>query len=140
MKRFEIIPHTADTRLFLEGTTPKEFFEVALEGLAEILSPGSCEKNRKKKMDMERYLSIFSDDITPLLIDFLSEVLTRSYLNKVVFCKVDFLVLEEKVLKAKILGVRASEITEDVKAVTYHEAEVVINKNGNFETVVVFDI
>ncbi|HBP01223.1 MAG: hypothetical protein UY41_C0012G0022 [Candidatus Moranbacteria bacterium GW2011_GWE1_49_15] len=140
MKRYEILPHTADVRLLVEGTSLEELFEAVLEGLAEILSPGSCEKNRKEKMDVERYLSIFSDDFTPLLIDFLSEVLTCGYLNKVVFCKVDFLVLEKKVLKAKIRGMRASEITEDVKAVTYHEAEVVKNKRGNFETVVVFDI
>jgi SHS2 domain-containing protein len=43
-------------------------------------------------------------------------------------------------LEATVYGRKVSGFKEDVKAVTYHEADITENEEGCLETVVVFDI
>lgn len=134
----KIIPHTADIRLKVEGSTLKELFWAACEGMTKILK-GDGEKKINKTVLTEEII-INSPYITALLIDFLSELLTKSFLNNAVFDKVEFRELTDTSLKAKIIGTKVEKFAKDIKAVTYHEANVIKNKKGNFETMIVFDI
>lgn len=138
MKNFKIIPHTADLRLKVEGSTLNELFWAACKGMAKILN-GESEKKINQSVLTEEII-INSPNITALLIDFLSELLTKSYLNNAIFDKVEFRELTETHLKAKIIGTKVEKFERDLKAVTYHEANVIKNKKGNFETMIVFDI
>ncbi|MCF7799577.1 archease [Candidatus Babeliales bacterium] len=138
MKKYEIIPHTADIKLRLEASTIQELFEIALQAMSEIISENSCTKNKDYKLT-EKF-EINSIDQTALLIDFLSQILTYSQINNVVYCKVEFEKLTNQNLIATIFGNKTDKFDEDVKAVTYHEAEIVKNKNNNFQTFIVFDI
>ncbi len=70
----------------------------------------------------------------------MSEVLTYTYEEKAIFSKVEFIKLEDKELSGIVYGENVQGFDEDIKAVTYHEAEVKKNKKGNWETIIVFDI
>lgn len=131
-----MIGHTADIRLKIEASTLPELFEVAVEGMNSIIKL----KVESSKLKVKRFLEIQSVDKTALLIDFLNEVLYQSHVNKEIYIEVKFLEFSETALKAEIYGVKIEEFDEDIKAVTYHEAEIVKNEKGNFETVIVFDI
>lgn len=137
MRSYQVLTHTADIRLKLVGSSLGDLFAAGVEGLALILKPGTC---HKVQYNEKLTISLSASDATKLLIDFLSEVLTLSYTQKALFCRTTFLQLTETKLSATLEGVSVEGFAEDVKAVTYHEADVVKNEKGDYETVVVLDI
>jgi SHS2 domain-containing protein len=138
MKKYQLLPHIADVRLQVKASTLPELFTAALEGMNELIN----KKAGKEISDftINKKIILLSADITTLLIDFLSEILTSSHKEGAVFGRVIFSKLNNKSLQAIIKGKKVGTFDEDIKAVTYHEAEVKKNKQGNWETVVVFDI
>lgn len=135
---FEILEHTADLRIKVWGKTKEELFKNALRGMTHVQKPESRIKNHKSRI--VKTIAIESADLTALLIDFLSEALTQSQINRAVFYNVKFLKFSDTSLEAKIEGIEVDEFDEDIKAVTYHEAEVKQNPEGVYETKIVFDI
>ena len=93
-----------------------------------------------KSVEVVKKINLSATDTTSLLIDFLSEALTYSQEERAVFTKVLFSDLDEKNIAAEIYGQTVDDFGEDIKAVTYHEANVVKNNRGNWETVIIFDI
>jgi len=136
MKKYTIIEHTTDIRLHLEATTLEELFSVAIEGMAEIITPGITQK----PCTHQNSLRVESFDTTTLLIDFMSEVLTQTHIDNVVYYKVTFKKLADDELEATVSGIQVDRFQKDIKAVTYHEADVKKNERSNFETTIVFDV
>ena len=138
MKRHKVLGHTADVRLWVEADSLIELFEVALEGMAGLIKDSRDEKQPSR--NVKESIDINAPDQTALLIDFLSEALTLSHNRKAVFDAVEIEKLTEQNLKGTISGYQSDGFDEDIKAVTYHEAEIRKNENGSFETVIDFDI
>jgi SHS2 domain-containing protein len=137
MRSYKLLPHTADTRLYVEADTMEELFKGALGGIAEIIKNGIVAKKVETKSKM---VKIDSLDQTSLLIDFLSEVLQYIYEEKVVYFRTKILKLGEKEMEAEIFGREEEGFDEDIKAVTYHEAEIKKNEKGYWEVTIVFDV
>ena len=137
MRSNKELGHTADVRLQVEGDTLKELFTAAVEGMAAIIKNDSCEENENH---IEESILISSLDSTKLLIDFLSAILTKSHINETIYCRAEFHELSENNVKATIYGHKVEDFDEDIKAVTYHEADIQKNEKGNFETIILFDI
>ncbi|OGI17525.1 MAG: hypothetical protein A3J63_04520 [Candidatus Moranbacteria bacterium RIFCSPHIGHO2_02_FULL_40_12b] len=144
MKKYKILPHTADVRLKIEGTTLEELFEAGLQGMNDIIKKEKVKVKNDggefKSVEVVKKINLSATDTTSLLIDFLSEALTYSQEERAVFTKVLFSDLDEKNIAAEIYGQTVDDFGEDIKAVTYHEANVVKNNRGNWETVIIFDI
>jgi SHS2 domain-containing protein len=138
MYRIEILPHTADVRFRLTADSLEEVFHAGIESLADFLYEGVC--GDAKHFDITHEIDISSIDTTTLLVDFLSDVLTQSYHDKAIFCRTDILTLSKNQLRAKIFGKKVSEFQDDIKAVTYHEAEVQKNEDGKWQTYLIIDI
>jgi len=138
VKSYAITPHTADVRLFVKAPSLEKLFAHALEGMNRILNK-EYERSLNKHT-LVREITIAACDPTSLLIDFLSEVLTLSHINKAIFYTVDRLELEGNALHAHIVGAKVDMFMEDIKAVTYHEADVRQNDKGEYGTTIVFDI
>lgn len=136
MKKFEILPHTADLRIKAFGATKEELFKNSLIGMSSFIKKSIINRNP----EIEKEIKIQSTDINNLLIDFLSEVLTLSDINQEVYFDVKFNKFSDTELEAKIFGVRVDEFDEDIKAVTYHEINIKKNKDGLLEATVVYDI
>ncbi len=136
MRTYELISHIADIRLRAEGDSLQELFIAALEGMNFIAEKGK----QKIPINTKEKIVLSSMDRTTLLIDFLSEVLTSMHINRAIYTNVAFDELTDKSLSATILGHTIESFDEDIKAVTYHEAEVIKNEEGNFEVIIVFDI
>jgi SHS2 domain-containing protein len=111
-------------------------FGDALRGLMAVLGP-----RREDDQPVRRLISIHSADLTALLIDFLSEALSLALTNLEAYDELVVVDLDEAsaVLHAELAGHRASAFEDDVKAVTYHEADLVQNGAG-WGSLVVFDI
>lgn len=138
MKSYKFLPHTSDIKLYIEGDTLEELFTSAFEGMASIMKNDFCDS--KSSGSLREDISFESIDTTTLLVEFLSDVLTLAQGEKAIFCTVDFMSLNENSLQVSIGGEKVEGFDEDIKAVTYHEAEVRKNEKGNWETVIIFDI
>ena len=133
----EQLEHTTDIRLRLEADTLEELFIAGSTALNEILMPESC---KGQECAIRHALKIRSLDTTSLLIDFLSDLLTLSYAEKVLFCKIEVQALGSRSVEAELSGCPVPAFAEDIKAVTYHEAEVHKNAAGKWQTLLVLDI
>lgn len=134
---YKFLDHTADRRMKISGTDLESLFQKGMEGLCQLLLT-ETHKNRAKRVG--RQIHISAPDTTVLLIDFLSEVLTFAHIDKAVYSEVCFDYLNSDALEAEIHGRRVSGFAEEIKAVTYHEAEVKKSKEGRWESMIIFDI
>jgi len=136
---YTILPHIADVRMHVSAATQEDLFRSALLGMSEIQRKEVC-AGQSADLILTEKVEVQSSDITTLLIDFLSEVLTLGHIRKAVFCKVEFISLTETELSAIIQGKSVEDYDEDIKAVTYHEADIIINSDQQLETIILFDI
>lgn len=137
MNSFEILPHTADVRLKVTADTLEELFRAGLNGMNAIMKP-DFDKSQSL-MNFRDSINVDSSDMNTLLIDFLSAILTLSHANKAVLHSVKFKRFEGSSLEAEVEGDTVDGFDEDIKAVTYTEAEIKKN-DGEYEVIIVFDI
>jgi SHS2 domain-containing protein len=138
MQKFDILPHIADIRLKVSADTLNGLFKAALDGMNFIMKNKFTEVNTS--CEFRSKIEIISLDVSMLLIDFLSEVLTLSHKNKACYKINGFEILDNSKITAVIEGSRVDGFDEDIKAVTYTEAEIVKNNLKQYETIIVFDI
>ena len=138
MYTIEHLSHTADIRLQLKADSREELFQAGFEAMNQIIRPGACQKPCPCVINQS--IELNSVDNTTLLIDFLSDVLTLAHEHKAVFCELIFQEMGSNHLRASIGGRPANGFEEDIKAVTYHEADVQQNADGHWETLLIFDI
>lgn len=133
---YKILEHTADVRMLVQADSLEKLFSDAVYGMMEILKPRVEDKKKKT----QRTIVLEAVDTTALLVDFLNEVLLSVHIHKEMYDEVIFETLSLHSLEATLRGFTASYFDEDIKAVTYHEAEVKETKDGNWETMIIFDI
>lgn len=138
MKLIKHESHTADVQIMVKADTLEELFAGALEGMNRILKANIPSDNTVQSERLE--IEINSSDVTTLLIDFLSEVLTVSYEKRRIYSGLKILELKDSSMKAWVYGISVESFDEDIKAVTYHLAKVKKNSSGKWQTRIVFDI
>lgn len=133
---YEIAAHTADLRLKVSGKNPEDLFREALRGMMSVLK----DDTKHLPTAARQTVAVEAADRTALLIDFLSAALSRAQIRKEVYTDVQFRHFTERALEAELIGAKVSEFDDDIKAVTYHEADVRKNERGEWETALVLDI
>lgn len=132
---FELIQHTADVRLRVAASTLEDLFRDAVRGMYAVMRGEA-----RSAKPVRRTIAVDdSADTTSLLVDFLNEVLNRAHIGRELFETVTFTRFESTSVTAELTGTAGAEFEEDVKAVTYHEAEVRF-VNGEWTTMLVFDL
>jgi SHS2 domain-containing protein len=132
---FELIPHTGDIRVRLAAASLEELFREALAAMMACLEAQADADGTV----IHHNVNIASTDRTTLLIDFLNDALALALTAREMFADVRFASFGEADLSATLLGTRAA-FGEEIKAVTYHEADVVQNADGSWSTLLVFDL
>lgn len=112
---------------------------------------------------LQEFLELRAPDATVLLIDFLSQVLTLGHIHRALFTHFDLAELagqadlaelperagpgdaepgpdRQYLLRGTVRGMPSETRQRDIKAVSYHEAEVAQGGDGLWRTTVVFDI
>lgn len=131
------LPHVADIRMKIENDSLQGLFREALLGMNTIVKEKACKDGADGNPVQ---LELEASDVTCLLVDFLSEVLSLTYTRKIMYCKVEFNAFSATQLKAQLYGKPIDTFDEEIKAVTYHEAEIILNAKNKYETMIVFDI
>lgn len=122
--------------MHVTGATLEELFRDALFGMVALADPAS----HAERQPLGREIALESGDPTALLVDFLNEALASMHTDREAYTEVTFHSLTERSLQATLEGYRAESFGEDIKAVTYHEADVHRSSVGAWETIIVFDI
>ncbi len=143
-KKYELLEHPAELRFRIYGKTLGELFINAALALAETLRQDAKEifKNPKPKTKNSK-LKAKSIDINSLLVDFLSEILAKSQINKCIYLvpkiRVSIVNSQKSKVVADLVGYPVDHFNEDIKAVTYQDLN--IQKiDGIWQTILVFDI
>lgn len=149
-KKYEILEHPAELRIRVYGETIEDLFKNAVEAMAQILKRGTTRTKRGTTRKIGG-IQIQSSDINSLLVDFLSEILAKSQINKKVY-KADLIKIRPELakgphyLEAEIIGYPIERFDEDIKAVTYEDLDIKQIANGKsrngkiWTTCLVFDI
>lgn len=132
----KILPHTADLKIKVTADTLSNLFRLALKSMNQVLLPDFIPSRQPLKMKFR----IKSPDKTSMLVDFLSEVLSLSHIHKALFVDLVIDKISDCEMSGSLKGSPVKAFEEDIKAVTYHEADVKVNKDGDWETVIIFDI
>jgi SHS2 domain-containing protein len=133
---FTLVPHTADVRVLVRAATLEALFADAVFGMYAVMRAETASATSP----VTRTIAVDdSADMTALLVDFLNEVLHRAQVAHEQFTLIDFTRFEECSLTAQLTGIAPASFEEDVKAVTYHEADV--RRDGDaWTTMLVFDL
>jgi len=134
MEKFEILPHTADLKIRVFGSSQEELFLNALLGMSESMR---AEELGEKT---EREIEVASPDLAVLLVDFLSETLYFSQVYREVYSSASFSEFSDKQIKGRLIGHKVKNFGEDIKAVTFHNLKIQQRDSGIWEAVVLFDI
>lgn len=138
MRHHRLLPHTADTRLQITADSLEELFRGALEGLSEIMKHGVTKGSSDASIVTE--VDVSSIDTTALLVDFLNNLLAKDIIEKVAFFDIVELELKNTRAVARVRGITADSFDEDIKAVTYHGAQIQQEKDGGYKVELVLDI
>jgi len=139
MKKYEILPHTADLKIKVFGETKEELFLNALLAMSECLKPDVKQKI-KKGAAIKREISIKSADLSALLVDFLSEALYLSQVNKESYNDLKINNFSDTQINGELSGFSIERFGEDIKAATYHNLDISQKDDSTWEAVILFDI
>jgi len=132
-KKFEFLPHTADFKIRVYGKNLNSLINNALSALEAFWQPKLTKKKRKIKINLE------DKDLPSLIINFLSEILSQTYIKKTIFLKFEGRILEERKIRGNVWGYEFKNLKKDIKAITYHQANLWID-NGFYTFEFIIDI
>ena len=132
---FEEIEHTADRALRIYGSDLQELLLNAAGGMNSLLDP---EYNARTRL-VEKSVALEVIDAESLLVEWLNELAYWAETESLVFHKFDLHSVSPTHLKATIYGSRAAQLEKHIKAVTYHNLEI-IKTDGGLTATIVFDV
>ncbi len=138
---FEFLDHDADIAARISGHDLAELAEAGFNAYSSALFEGKGGKGIKKK------IIIHSPSPEEMLVDFLNELNFLFSSEHLLPAETDIelinLTMGKYRLKADVkfekYNEKFHELHEEIKAVTYHQLEI-IEKDGRLETIIVFDI
>jgi SHS2 domain-containing protein len=135
---YRILDHTADLSIEVHGADPKNLFENAGMALMELLVGGTT-----PEAPTSVAISVTGQDLTDLLVRWLGEILYLFAGEDRVVTSASIRTMTAEKLEAIVEAVpfdpRSHVVRTDVKAVTYHQAQVV-ERGGRWVARVIFDV
>ncbi len=132
--RFEEVDHTADHALKIFGRNLKELFTAAAEGMTSLMvadRSGIAE-------DITKTITLEAIDSESLLVEWLSDL---AYWAEELLIFKFFRIhnITENALDASAIGGKVPAVEKHIKAVTYHNLNIVKTHQG-LEVIITFDV
>jgi len=137
---YEIIDHTADVGIRVEGSSLEELFSMAAGATFDLM----IESKRSYIPSIEVPISVEAPNVDQLMVRWLQELLfvfdtRRLVLSKFYIDSVDATHLEGKAVGMKYDSTRHHQKL-DIKAVTYHRLKVERVDDARWRAEIIFDI
>ena len=132
---FEEIEHTADLALRIRGRNLNDLLFNAACGMSTLLVANltGIPLTHYEKIEIDAY------DAESLLVNWLSELAYWAETEGIVFAWFELQNVTRTGLHATVQGGRVPDLKKHIKAVTYHNLEIIETTNG-LEATVVFDV
>jgi SHS2 domain-containing protein len=138
MRSYQTFNHTADLGLIIKGETEEDLYANAAIAVFDIITD-----LRRVEPRETRRIAVDGGSPTDLLINFLREILYLYNGEHWLLKGIRILEFSEKALEAEACGEplveRKHKIYKEIKAVTYHQAEV-CKTCGGWTAKVIFDV
>ena len=132
---FEEIEHTADSALLVSGRTWEELLENAAHGMNTLMVTDVSAIGTQ----IQKQASVEAPDAEGLLVEWLSELAYWAEKELLVFSRFEFHQVTSTIIQATLFGGHMQEMQKHIKAVTYHNLEIV-NTDKGLTATVVFDV
>ena len=132
---FEEIEHTADKALRISGINLRELMISAALGMTQLMLGDAS----KIPNEIEKSIELQAADAESLLVEWLGELAYWAETEMLVFKKFKITNVTATSLEAIALGGKVAELEKHIKAVTYHNLEI-MQTPGGLEATVVFDV
>ncbi|MDX1616589.1 MAG: archease [Candidatus Promineifilaceae bacterium] len=132
---YQVVDHTADWALRVRGATLGDLLVNAALGMASLL----VEEPTAIPLNVERSLEIYALDAETLLVDWLSELAYWAESEQLLFREFELIEVTVTHLEGQVRGGVADQLTKHIKAVTYHNLEIIETSEG-LEATIVFDV
>jgi SHS2 domain-containing protein len=132
---FEEIDHTADRALRIYGSNLEDLFLNAARGMNSLMVTAPISGFEQQ----EKFVALEAMDTESLLVDWLSELAYWAEIEMLVFEEFKIESMSSTYIKARIYGTRVRQLKKHIKAVTYHNLDIVRTDKGMTATVV-FDV
>ena len=133
---FEEIAHTADLEIRVWGSDMVSIFRQAVAGMIQLLG---VEDLNGGISSVKQNIKLEAMDYEGLLILFLEEILYRLTEDYMMYEVGKLTISSEFSLKAQLKGTQIKSYQRDIKAVTYHNLNIITTASG-YEVNIVFDI
>jgi len=131
---YHFIDHTADIGIRIVSGDVRGLFEEAARALIDIMGARSNEGRNHIRISIEGL------DQSDVLVRWLQEILYRVEVEDLRISHVEVLDVNPQGLTALVAGTNdPTELLEEIKAVTYHNLEIV-EVDNHVETTIIFDI
>lgn len=138
MKKYELIPHTADIGIRVRGKNPGELFQNAAFALFDIMTDIN-----EIRHSLSEQITLGVDNYEELMNYWLSNLLQQFTIYNRLFSQFDITAITENSLAANIQGEpydqNRHEIHNEIKAVTFHNLTVKQIDN-EWVSEVIFDV
>lgn len=131
----EEVEHTVDWALRIRGRDLGELLVNAARGMSNLLVSDPAQI----PTDVEERFEIEADDAESLLVNWLSELTYRAEVDGLIFGEFNLYQVSPTHLQAVVRGGPVPKLQKHIKAVTYHNLEIVETEDGLL-TEVVFDV
>jgi SHS2 domain-containing protein len=128
------IEHTADWAIRVRGQNLQELFVNAARGMFGLIADLD-----KVESAVTRQVALDAYDVETLLVSWLSELLWINEESDLVFAEYELQTLTPAHLEARVRGGPAPDQRKHIKAVTFHDLEIVQKEHG-LEVTLVFDV
>lgn len=137
---YELIDHTADIGIRVKGSSLEDLFIKAAEAFVDI----SIESKRTSIPAIEVPIAVEADSVDQLLVRWLQELLYIFETRHLVLSLFWIDEIDERHLVGSAKGTKFDSMRHSqkfgIKAVTYHQIEVVKDEGGSWYAKVIFDI
>ncbi len=132
---FEVIDHTADWALRVYGRSLTELLIHAAQGMNFLMATGldAIPLTETRQFELDAY------DAEGLLVEWLTELAYWAEAESLVFTEFEMTAVSPTHLSAIVRGGTAVELQKHIKAVTYHNLEIVQTDAG-LAVEIVFDV
>ena len=137
---YTFLEHASEVKVLVRAENIKGLFKESLRAVFEIISGKDISLFRGSKPKIIREIDVSSVDREALLVDFLSKALSLSEIHREFYFDCEFKEFSSIFLSAYLLGLPLEEKAEEIKGVSYHNLRVEKNKNGEWQTVILFDV
>jgi SHS2 domain-containing protein len=135
--QIEELDHTADLSIRVRGRDLRTLFIHAARGMFGLMADLAALEDVEPRLQHEITLQEY--DRETLLVAWLSELLWLNEEHKAIFTRYAIKTLTSTQLQATVWGTSAPEQWKSIKAVTFHDLDIIETDDG-YQVTLVFDV